>query len=324
MDKVLFLFGGNSSEHEISCKSVLNVIDNVDNEKLIWRVVGITKDGKWIECDKENIIDGSWYEMEEINNIIEYIKRYDVVFPVMHGKGGEDGKLQGLFETFGFNFVGCGSETSIIGMDKYLSKIVFNNIGIPQVPYVKYDDNIGEIEELGYPLIIKPCNGGSSIGITKVNNQDELIKGINEAKEYDSNIIVEKFIKAREFECAVLEDGDIIVSDIGEILFNNDFYDYEDKYVNEVKLNIPAKVDDEVRKKIQEYSRKVFKSIGGSGLCRIDYLYDEDNNNLYLNEINTLPGFTNISMYPMLMKDIGYSYKDLISTLIDNAIKKDA
>ena len=323
MDKVLFLFGGNSSEHEISCKSVINVIDNVDTEKYIYRVVGITKDGKWIECDKENIIDGTWYDMDEISNIIEYLKRYDVVFPVMHGKGGEDGKLQGLLETFGFRFVGCNSKASMIGMDKYLSKIFFNDVGIPQVSYIKYDNNINEIDKLGYPLIVKPCNGGSSIGINKVNNKEELADAINEALNYDNNIIVEKFIKSREFECAVLEDKEIIVSDIGEIKYNNDFYDYEDKYVNDVKLDIPAKVDDEVRKLIREYSRKVFKAINGNGLCRIDFLYDEENDKVYLNEINTLPGFTNISMYPMLMKEAGYSYNDLISTLIEST-KKDA
>lgn len=323
MDKVLFLFGGNSSEHEISCKSIINVIDNVDNDKYIYRVVGITKDGRWIECDKKSIEDGSWYDNEEISNIVEYLRRYDVIFPIMHGKGGEDGKLQGLFETFGFKYVGCDSKTSMIGMDKYLSKVLFNSIGILQAPYIKYDNNIDEIDKLGYPLIVKPCNGGSSIGINKVNNKDELINGINEAKKYDNNIIVEKFIKSREFECAILEDEGLIISDVGEIIYNNDFYDYEDKYVNEVKLDIPAKIDDELRNMIKEYSGKVFKSINGKGLCRIDYLYDEDNDKLYLNEINTLPGFTDISMYPMLMKEAGYSYKDLISTLIEST-KKDA
>ena len=323
MDKVLFLFGGNSSEHEISCKSIINVIDNVDNDKYIYRVVGITKDGRWIECDKKSIEDSSWYDNEEISNIVEYLRRYDVIFPIMHGKGGEDGKLQGLFETFGFKYVGCDSKTSMIGMDKYLSKVLFNSIGIPQAPYIKYDNNIDEIDKLGYPLIVKPCNGGSSIGVSKVNNKDELINGINEAKKYDNNIILEKFIKSREFECAILEDKDLVISDIGEVIYNNDFYDYEDKYVNEVKLDIPAKIDDELRNMIKEYSGKVFKSINGKGLCRIDYLYDEDSDKLYLNEINTLPGFTNISMYPMLMKEAGYLYKDLISTLIEST-KKDA
>ena len=323
MDKVLFLFGGNSSEHEISCKSIINVIDNIDTDKYIYRVVGITKDNRWIECDKNSIEDNSWYDNEEINNIVEYLRRYDVIFPIMHGKGGEDGKLQGFFETFGFRYVGCDLKASMIGMDKYLSKIVFENISIPQVPYIKYTD-IDEADELGYPLIVKPCNGGSSIGISKVNNKDDLIEAINKATKYDNNIIVEKFIKAREFECGILEDGGIKVSDVGEIIYNNEFYDYEDKYVNEVKLEIPANISEELRNKIKEYSRKIFNCINGKGLCRIDYLYDEENNKLYLNEINTIPGFTDISMYPMLMNDIGYSYTDSISTLIDNAIKKDA
>lgn len=323
MDKVLFLFGGNSSEHEISCKSIINVIDNIDTDKYIYRVVGITKDNRWIECDKNSIEDNSWYDNEEINNIVEYLKRYDVIFPIMHGKGGEDGKLQGFFEAFGFRYVGCNSKASMIGMDKYLSKIVFNSIGIPQVPYIKYNNNIDEIGKLGYPLIVKPCNGGSSIGISKVNDKDKLVEAINKATKYDDNIIVEKFIKAREFECGILEDSGIKVSDVGEIIYNNEFYDYEDKYVNDVKLEIPANISEELRNKIREYSGEIFKSINGNGLCRVDFLYDEDNNILYLNEINTIPGFTNISMYPMLMNDIGYSYTDLISTLIDNT-KKDA
>ena len=323
MDKVLFLFGGNSSEHEISCRSILNVIDNVDTDKYIYRVVGITRDNRWIECDRNNIVDNSWYDCENISNIIEYLKRYDVIFPIMHGKDGEDGKLQGLFELFNLNYVGCDSRASIIGMDKYLSKVIFKNIGIPQVPYIKYNNNIDEIEKLGYPLIIKPCNGGSSIGISKANNKDELIEGIDEALKYDNNIIVEKFVKSREFECAIIEDEDIKVSDIGEIIYNNEFYDYEDKYINEVKLNIPANINDEIKNIIKEYSIKAFEFIGGKGLCRIDFLYDEENKILYLNEINTMPGFTNISMYPMLMKDMGYTYKDLISTLIKSA-KKDA
>ncbi len=321
MNKVLILFGGNSSEHEISCKSVINVIENIDTDLFNFKVIGITKDNRWIECNKENIINNTWYQLKEIDNIIKYIKGFDVVLPIMHGIGGEDGKLQGMLELFDIKYVGSNTEASSIGMNKYLSKIFFDNLEIPQIPYIKYDDNIDEILKLGFPLIVKPCNGGSSIGINKVTNEDELKKAIKEALCYDKNIIVEKFINAREFECAILETDDIKVSDIGEIKFNNSFYDYEDKYKNHVDIIIPADINDELREEIRYYSKEIFTKLGCNNLCRIDFLYDKDTNNLYLNEINTLPGFTNISMYPMLIKNMGYSYKELITMLIT---KKDA
>ncbi|MBR1376530.1 MAG: D-alanine--D-alanine ligase [Bacilli bacterium] len=319
MNKVLLLFGGNSSEHEVSCSSIINIIDNIDTYLFNYKIVGITKENKWIECKYEDIINKSWYNLDEIDNIIKYLKDFDVVFPIMHGKGGEDGKLQGMLDLFNIKYVGCRTEASVVGMDKDLSKIFFNSIDIPQVPYLKYDNNIEDIINLGFPLIVKPCNGGSSIGINKVSNIEELDNAIKEAEIYDKNIIVEKFIKSREFECAILEDDDIIVSNVGEIKYNHDFYDYEDKYKNKVDLIIPANIDDNLRNSIRNYSKDVFTKLGCKGLCRVDFLYDTENDKLYLNEINTLPGFTNISMYPMLMKDTGYSYLDLITILINNA-----
>ena len=321
MNKVLILFGGNSSEHEISCKSVINVIENIDTNLFNFKVVGITKDNRWIECNKENIINNNWYLLKEIDNIIKYIKEFDVVLPVMHGIGGEDGKLQGMLELFDIKYVGSNMEVSAIGMNKYLSKIFFNSINIPQVPYIKYNNNLDDIINMGFPLIVKPCNGGSSIGINKVTNEKELKKAIEEALSYDKNIIVEKFIKAREFECAVLETDNILVSNIGEIKFNNSFYDYEDKYKNHVDIVIPADISEELKEKIKYYSKKIFTELGCKNLCRIDFLYDKDTEALYLNEINTLPGFTNISMYPMLIKNMGYTYKEIITMLLT---KKDA
>ena len=321
MKNILVIFGGNSSEHEISCKSVINVIENIDTDLFNFKVIGITKDNRWIECNKENIINNTWYQLKGIDNIIKYIKGFDVVLPIMHGIGGEDGKLEGMLELFDIKYVGSNTEASSIGMNKYLSKIFFDNLEIPQIPYIKYDDNIDEILKLGFPLIVKPCNGGSSIGINKVNNIDELKKAIEEASIYDKNIIVEKFITAREFECAVLETDNLIVSDVGEIKFNNSFYDYDDKYNNHVDIIIPADISDDIREKIRNYSKEVFTKLGCKNLCRIDFLYDEEDKKLYLNEINTLPGFTNISMYPMLIKNMGYSYKEIITMLIT---KKDA
>ena len=319
MKKILILFGGNSSEHEISCKSVINVLENIDNNLFEYKVVGITKDSKWIECNKKDIENGNWYNLNEVVNIINYIKNFDTILPVMHGSGGEDGKLEGMLDLFNIKYVGSDMKTSSICMDKYLTKVFLNNANIPKIPYIKYNNNIDEIIELGFPLIVKPCNGGSSIGISKVNNKDELIKAAEKALLYDSNIIVEKFINAREFECGVLVDNGIIISDVGEIKFNNEFYDYEDKYKNHVDIVIPADISDNIRDNIKKYSKKIFTILGCKSLSRIDFLYDIDNDKLYFNEINTLPGFTDISMYPMLMKDIGYSYKDLITTLINNS-----
>ena len=321
MKKVLILFGGNSEEHEISTKSVINVINNIDTHLFNIKIVGITKDNKWIECEINDIINKTWYKLKNINNIISYLKKFDIVLPIMHGKNVEDGKLEGLLDFFNIKYVGSKTEASVIGMDKYLSKIVFHSINIPQVPFVKWDNDLKEVIKLGFPLIVKPCNGGSSIGISKVFNKKELKKAIKLALKYDNNIIVEKFINAREFECAVLEDKKIVISDVGEIKYNNSFYDYEDKYINKVKTVIPAKINDKLRKEIQEYSKKVFTTLGCKNMCRVDFLYDIIDNKIYLNEVNTIPGFTDISMYPMLMKNMGYSYKKLITTLIKNADK---
>lgn len=319
MKKILILFGGNSTEHNISCKSVINIINNIDTSLFKYKLVGITKNNTFIKCYKRNIINKTWYKGKVIHNIINYFNKFDIIFPILHGKNGEDGKLQGMLDLFRIKYVGCKNIASVIGMDKELSKIYFNSIGIPQVPYLKFNNNIDEIVKLGFPLIIKPCNGGSSIGISKVNNKDELDKGIDLALKYDDNIIVEKFIKARELECACIEDDKLVISNPGEIKYNNEFYDYDDKYKNKVDLIIPAIIDIEIINKIKFYSELAFKRLGCKGMCRIDYLYDELNNKLYLNEINTIPGFTDISMYPLLLKDYGYSYKDIITILCKNA-----
>lgn len=318
MRSVLFIFGGNSKEHNISCKSMINIIPNIDLNKYKPTYVGIIND-KWIKCNKEDIINNTWYKKRNIKNIIKFINKYDVVFPIIHGTNGEDGRLQGLLELFNIKYVGCRTFASALGMDKEASKIFFNSIDIPQVPYLKYDNNLNEIIKLKFPLIIKPCNGGSSLGISIAKNKQELLKGIEIAKMYDTNIIVEKYLNCREFECAVLDNKELIISDIGEIKCNHQFYDYDEKYKNKVELTIPAKIDNKIKNQIQDYSKKIFNSIKGIGLSRIDYLYDIKHKKLYLNEINTIPGFTTISMYPMLINNIGINYKELISILIENA-----
>ena len=331
MKKVLILFGGNSSEHYVSCKSTKSVVENIDKDLFEYELVGISKDNKWFvfEDDLIHLEKGNWLEsnVKEVNNIIEYLKKFDVVFPVIHGSDGEDGKLQGMLELFNINYVGCGVLSSAIGMDKEMSKIIFDSLKVPQVPYKVVNDHyVMEelLDNLSFPVIVKPANGGSSIGINKANNEEELDSAIKEAIKYDKKIIIEKFIKARELECAVLENnGELIVSDMGEITAANEFYDYNAKYENNNSITkIANDLPREVKIKIKEYATKIFNGFECRGLSRIDFFYDEDNYKIYINEINTMPGFTAISMYPTLIANEGINYKELITKLINNAERK--
>lgn|SRR5574344_945501 len=321
MKKVLILFGGNSNEHEISCKSCKSILKNIDYNLFDVTTVGITKDNKWyIYKDDIELID-KWTNNNilEIENIITFLKQFDIVLSVIHGNGGEDGKLQGMLDMFNIKYVGPKVLSSSIGMDKEYSKIIFNSVGIPQVPYIvlKEKYNLKDIIKIiGFPSIIKPCNGGSSIGISLAYNKKELINGINKAFKYDSKVIIEKFINGMELEIAILEDKKIITSSIGEIIPANAFYDYDAKYNSNSKTIIPADIPKIVKEKIENYAIKAFKALECSDLSRIDFFYDKDNDNIYLNEINTSPGFTEISMYPMLLIDNGYSYKNIITTLL--------
>lgn len=323
MKKILILFGGNSFEHKVSCMSAKSILENIDKKKYEVTAVGIDYENRWYlyKEDTEHIEKWKDYENEEIENIIPFLKTFDVVFPVLHGKNGEDGRLQGLLDLFGIKYVGCKTLSSSISMDKVFSKYVFEALDLPQVPFIEVTENIeinDIIKELSFPMIVKPANGGSSIGISKVKNKRELKNAIKEAKKYDRKVLVEKFITARELECAVLKDKNIIVSGVGEIKSANEFYDYNAKYENNKSCTvIPAEIDKTVKEKIQDYAKKAFIGINASSLSRVDFLYDENNNEIYLNEINTLPGFTTISMYPKLFMYEGYTYQELITILIE-------
>lgn len=326
MKKVLLLFGGNSEEHFVSCKSAKAILENIDISKFTITSVGISKDNNWYVFDDklEFLEDGSWlkYSLDnKIENIIEFIKSFDIIFPITHGTNGEDGKLQGMLDLFNIKYVGCKTMASSIGMDKQLSKIVFNNAGIPQIPYLTIYDyyNIDDIiTSLELPLIIKPANGGSSIGINKATNKDELDFAIKEALKYDKKVIVEKFIKGRELECSIIEDnGNLYASSIGEIIPYNDFYDYESKYNLNSKTCIASNLDDNIINKIKEYAIRAFKALGAKSFSRVDFFLVD--NNIFLNEINTLPGFTPISMYPKLLMHDGYRFKDIITILLENS-----
>lgn len=322
--KVLIIFGGNSTEHYISCKSCKNIVKNIDQNKFKIKMVGIDFDSNWYEYNGniKLLEKGKWKQgkITKIKNIINYLKKFDVIFPIIHGYGGEDGKLQGLLEMFNIKYVGCNSMQSSIFMDKEETKLFLNSLNIKQVPYIsiKKDCKIKRIEEeLNYPLIVKPANGGSSIGISKASNTLELRKAIEEAFRYDEKIIVEEYIDAREIEIAVIEDENkLIISNPGEILSANEYYDYEAKYQNHNSKTVIIKdFREDLMKKTKEYINLIYNSIGIRHYARIDFFYKEGE--IYLNEINTIPGFTEISMYPILMKDLSISFSELITKLIN-------
>ena len=253
-----------------------------------------------------------------INNIIEYSKQFDIVFPMIHGFSGEDGKYASLFELFDIKYVGCDAYSSIICYDKLLTKLVLEKFGIPQVPYLIYNSNLN-LKNMEYPVIVKPCKCGSSIGISIAHKKQELNKAIKNALKYDSNVLIEKFIKnKRELECSILEKGKKqIISDIGEIINQKQWYDYNSKYKDKTDTKISS-IDESIKENIKKYSLAIFNILNCKDMGRIDWLYDVDNNKLYFNEINTIPGFTEISMYPKLLNSLNISNKEIITFLLNS------
>lgn len=323
MKKILILFGGNSFEHNISCLSAKTILENIDTKKYEVSSVGIDKDNTWyIFNDDINLLTtNNWNNgnITKIDNIIEYLKQFDKVFPIIHGNPEENGNIQGMFNLFDINYVGTDLLGSIISYDKVLTKIICEKYNIPQVPYLVITKNkpLKSIS-IDFPVIIKPAKCGSSIGINIAKDIKELNKYIKEAFNYDNKVIIEAFIKSRELECAVLLDKKLKVSPVGEIKSSNTFYDYEAKYVKDSNLIIPANIEKKLEKEIQDLSLKIFEILELSNLSRIDFLYDYNNKKLYFNEVNTMPGFTTISMYPMLFNNLGITTKDLITKLIEN------
>ena len=321
MKKILILFGGNSHEHVISCKSAKTILTHIDKSLYNITAVGIDHQNNWyLYLDDINLIDESWQNrnIEKITNIIEFLKQFDKVFPVIHGNPEENGNIQGMFNLFNIEYVGTNLLGSIISYDKELTKIICNHHKIPQVPYITITEN-KKIKNIPfpYPVIIKPAKCGSSIGISIANNVKELNEYVNLAFKYDNKVIIEKYIKARELECAILQTNKIISSPIGEIRSSNTFYDYEAKYLKDSSLIIPANISKKLAKEITELSKKIFNVLSLSTLARIDFLYDYNEEKLYFNEVNTMPGFTDISMYPLLFKEVGINIKNLITKIIE-------
>lgn len=319
MKKVLILFGGNSYEHEISCMSVNFIKDNTDNNLFNYELVGIDFDNNWFIVDKNKTITNNWIheEKEKIENIIDYLKQFNIVFPMIHGNTGEDGKLQGLFELYDIKYVGCDSYSSLICYDKLLTKMLLEKHDIPQIPYIIYSEKL-DIDSINYPVIVKPCKCGSSIGISVVNNKNELLKAIEIAKKYDNNIIIEKYlIKKRELECAILDTKNkLIISDVGEIMNNDNWYDFDSKYKTKTDTNI-SNIDVKIKEQIQKYSKEIFNTLKCKHYSRLDFFYDIQEKKLYFNEINTIPGFTEISMYPKLIINSGINPKELLTLLLN-------
>lgn len=322
MKKILLMFGGKSTEHEVSYLSAKSIYENINLKK--WKVDICYLDRENNFYTVEKIYDLA--NKETIENPIEYLKKYDCIFNIIHGNYGEDGKIQGFLDFIGVKYVGAKTLSSAIGMDKDICKTLFKGLDIPQVPYLVttyLDCNFKDMESLGYPLIVKPANGGSSIGITKANNRKDLMRAIKLANKYDKKIIVEKFIYGRELECSVIEEKDeLYASSIGEIKSANEFYDFDAKYKNnESETIIPAKIPATINEQIKESAKKAFIAINAKGLSRVDFFYDEKNKQIYLNEINTLPGFTTISMYPKMLIHDKYTYTGIIDKLIKNSLK---
>lgn len=347
---VAVLFGGQSSEHEVSRISACTIISNMDQEKYYTLLVGITKEGKWMIYNGpvENIKNGDWEKfgtpavlspdatqkglLKIVGQKVKLIP-VDVVIPVLHGAYGEDGTVQGLFELAKIPYVGCGVLSSSVSMDKAFTKIIAKNAKINQAKYmIVFDYELAKIKslatkignKLGYPCFVKPANAGSSVGITKAHDKEELVEGLKLAALHDHKIIVEEGIIGHEVECAVLGNGnDIKASSIGEILPAAEFYDYDAKYNNaESKTIIPANISEEKMEEIRKTAIQIFKAVDGSGLARVDFFVQKDTNKVIFNELNTMPGFTSISMYPMLWEAAGKPIPQLVDELIGLALNK--
>jgi len=370
--RVAVIFGGQSSEHEVSRVSAQSVIENINKEKYDVTMIGITKEGQWLryEGSVDKIGSGEWEGLAltaaqekkrnelpvngDVQNSIQSgegevsvsntargifgessKEPIDVVFPVLHGCNGEDGTIQGLFELAGIPYVGCGVLASAVGMDKAYTKIIFEKEGLPQGKYLVFsrkqvsfrtDEVIEEIEsKLAYPCFVKPSNAGSSVGVNKASDREQLKRALEIAAKNDRRILVEEFINGREIECAVLGNDNPIASTVGEVIPCNEFYDYEAKYQvgDNSKVIIPAEnLPAETVQKIREYAVRAFKAIDGAGLSRVDFFVHKDTGEIFINEINTLPGFTQISMYSKLWAASGIPYSELIDRLIELAYER--
>lgn len=361
--KVALVFGGVSPEHSVSCLTAASVLKAIDLTRYDVVGIGITKSGAWTQVPLDDvrsyaIVDGVAPEVAEPKKRAIWMvgengaqvatvdgeqladfHGVDVAFALLHGPFGEDGTIQGLFEMLDIRYVGCGVTSSAVSMDKHFMRVAFEAAGLPVGPYVIATDRrwkhyreeiLEEIAQLEYPLFVKPCRGGSSLGIKRVASEAELIDAIEFAREFDPKVIIEQGIDGREIECAVLANPSLPegceASPLGEVrvLTEDKFYDYETKYFDEdgAALDIPAKLTEDEVARIQDIAKRTFHAVDAEGLSRVDVFLTEQGD-IYVNEINTMPGFTEISMFPSLWQSTGMSYPDLVARLIDLACERE-
>lgn len=351
MDKktAVVLFGGQSSEHEVSCMSAVNVIEHINQHKYEVLLIGITKEGHWVKVESvEDIKSGAWRESRVTAVLLPDASRksvlllsdgqttevkIDLAFPVLHGPWGEDGTIQGLFELAQIPYVGCGVLASAVSMDKLHTKIIADSIGIRQAAYeavfASQLKNMSQVVEriesrFSYPVFIKPSNAGSSRGVTKATDRSTLESGLLEAANHDCKILVEETIVGHEIECAVFGGGreEVKASGVGEILAAAEFYDYEAKYFNaESKTVTDPEIPGDSAERVRQTAMAIFKAVDGYGLARVDFFVKEDGQVVF-NEINTMPGFTAISMYPMLWEARGITKDQLVDMLMEHGLKR--
>ena len=349
---ICILFGGMSPEHEVSLRSAESVLNNIDKDKYNLFPVGITKNGDWIlytGTDYSLLPTGEWEHWPENRRAaISPVRgqgllsfegdcvvreRIDVVFPVLHGENGEDGAMQGLLQLAGIPYVGPHVAASAVAMDKTLTKLVMDQAAIPQAAWQlvraselvesKMDRILDSLEQrFDYPMFVKPAGTGSSVGVSKATDRDTLAHALISAGRYDEKILVEEFIDGREIEVAVMGNDSPVASVAGEIDSGAEFYDYDAKYITDTSTTyIPARIGEEVEEQVRDYAVQVYKAIGCQGLSRVDFFVTRKDDRVVFNEINTLPGFTSISMYPKMFAASGIPYTALIDRLLELAVE---
>jgi len=334
MKRILLLCGGRSGEHEVSLASAKSVVHALKGQFRVSPLV-IDRSGHLLSAQaSQAALEQGASVLSTENSSLQTIdgKAFDVVFPLLHGPYGEDGTVQGFLKLLGLPFIGSDVLGSAVGMDKPMMKAVFKAHGLPQIPYqtlnrrqwqTEPESVLVSLQDLRYPLFVKPANLGSSVGISKATNFDTLKNALDEAANHDRRIIVEQGIEnVRELEVAVLGNDTPQASPVGEISYNSDFYDYETKYTEgHAELQIPADIDRGLSERCMTLALEAFAAVDAAGLARVDFFYDETANALYLNEINTMPGFTTTSMYPKLWEAAGLSYSELVRRLVDLALE---
>lgn len=337
---ICIIFGGKSEEYEVSLRSAYSVLTNIDTDRYKITKIGITRDGKWLHYvgNNEDILKDKWQSNTKPVKIdfstgrVDNLGEIDIIFPVAHGTFCEDGRLQGILEALNIKYAGCDSFSSFLCMDKHITKMVANSLDIPVVRSICITKNqldnfhsiLKNVSKTGFPVFVKPALSGSSRGACRIDRADNLYSAIKDAFFYSNKVLIEEFIDCTECEIGALElpNGEVIFSEVGSLSYHSDFYDYNTKYINEgTSYDIPASLPKEASDKIKEYARALFSALGCRGLSRLDFFVTSDNK-VYFNEINTLPGFTSISMYPKLFENKDYTFKELINTIIDSAIVK--